>query len=128
MAEQSHLSPEFIAQQRKRLETLRKQVLGGELNVNARKRAYTEEHGDEPEEFEDSAQDLALEEVRQAQHDVDEQRVADIERALQKIDEGSYGLSDESGDPIPKARLEATPEAVLTVKEEEARERGRQTP
>jgi DnaK suppressor protein len=128
MAEQSHLSPEFIAQQRKRLETLRKQVLGGELSVNARKRAFTEEHGDEAEEFEDSAQDLAQEEVRQAQHDVDEHRVADIERALQKIDEGSYGLSDESGDPIPKARLEASPEAVLTVQEEEARERGRQTP
>lgn len=128
MAEQSHLSPEFIAQQRKRLEALRKQVLGGELSVNARKRAFTEEHGDEAEEFEDSAQDLAQEEVRQAQHDVDEHRVADIERALQKIDEGSYGLSDESGDPIPKARLEASPEAVLTVQEEEARERGRQTP
>lgn len=128
MAEQSHLSPEFIAQQRKRLEGLRSQVLGGELNVNARKRAFTEEHGDEAEEFEDSAQDLAQEEVRQAQHDVDEQRVANIERALQKIDEGSYGLSDESGDPIPKARLEASPEAVLTVQEEEARERGRQTP
>ena len=128
MAEQSHLSPEFIAQQRKRLEALRRQVLGGELNVNARKRAFTEEHGDEAEEFEDSAQDLAQEEVRQAQHDVDEHRVADIERALQKIDEGSYGLSDESGDPIPKARLEASPEAVLTVQEEEARERGRQTP
>jgi DnaK suppressor protein len=128
MAEQSHLSPEFIAQQRKRLEALRRQVLGGELSVNARKRAYTEEHGDEAEEFEDSAQDLAQEEVRQAQHDVDEHRVADIERALQKIDEGSYGLSDESGDPIPKARLEASPEAVLTVQEEEARERGRQTP
>ena len=127
-AEQSHLSPEFIAQQRKRLEDLRKQVLGGELNVNARKRAFTEEHGDEAEEFEDSAQDLAQEEVRQAQHDVDEHRVADIERALQKIDEGSYGLSDESGDPIPKARLEASPEAVLTVQEEEGRERGRQTP
>ena len=124
-AEQSHLSPEFIAKQRKRLEDLRKQVLGGELNVNARKRAFTEEHGAEAEEFEDSAQDLAQEEVRQAQHDVDEHRVADIERALQKIDEGSYGLSDESGDPIPKARLEASPEAVLTVQEEEARERGR---
>ncbi|WP_109124474.1 conjugal transfer protein TraR [Dyella sp. C11] len=123
-----HLSPEFIAQQRKRLEALRTQVLGGELNVNERKRAFTEEHGDEPEEFEDSAQDLAIEEVRQAQHDVDELRVADIQRALEKIDEGSYGLSDESGDPIPKARLEATPEAVLTVKEEEARERSRRTP
>lgn len=127
-ADTSPLSPDFIAQQRKRLEELRQQVLGGELGVNARKRSFTEQHGDEPEEFEDSAQDLAIEEVRQAQHDVDGQRVANIERALAKIDEGSYGLSDESGDPIPKARLEATPEAVLTVQEEEAREHGRRAP
>ena len=124
-AEPSHLSPEFIAQQRKRLETLRRQVLGSELDVNARKRGFTEEHGDEAGEFEDSAQDLAQEEVRQAQHDVDEQRVNDIQRALEKIDEGTYGFSDESGDPIPRARLEAAPESILTVQEEEARERQR---
>jgi DnaK suppressor protein len=61
--------------------------------------------------------------VRQATHDVDEQRVNNIERALQKIDDGTYGYSDESGDPIPKARLEAAPESVLTVQEEQARER-----
>jgi DnaK suppressor protein len=125
MAADPTLTPEFIAQQRKRLETLRQQVLGGELDVNARKRAFTEEHGDEAEEFEDEAQSLAQEEVRQAQHDVDDQRVADIQRALEKIDEGTYGVSDESGDPIPKARLEARPESVLTVEEEAARERQR---
>ena len=123
-ADQS-LTPEFIAQQRKRLESLQHRVLGGELDVNARKRGYTEEHGHEAEEFEDTAQDLAQEEVRQAQHDVDEQRVNDIQRALEKIDDGTYGYSDDSGDPIPKARLEAKPEAVLTVAEEEARERRR---
>jgi DnaK suppressor protein len=125
MSAESSLSPEFIAQQRKRLEALQRQVLGGELNVNERRRAFTEEHGDEAEEFEDLAQDSAIEEVRQAQHDVDEQRVNDIQRALEKIDDGTYGYSDDSGDPIPKARLEAKPEAVLTVAEEEARERGR---
>nr|WP_199039398.1 TraR/DksA family transcriptional regulator [Dyella sp. ASV24] len=125
MAAEPTLTPEFIAQQRKRLETLRQQVLGGELDVNARKRAFTEEHGDEAEEFEDEAQSLAQEEVRQAQHDVDDQRVADIQRALEKIDEGTYGISDESGDSIPKARLEVRPESVLTVEEEAARERQR---
>jgi len=125
MSADQSLSPDFIAQQRKRLEALQRQVLGGELNVNARKRGFTEEHGDEAEEFEDAAQDLAQEEVRQAQHDVDEQRVNDIQRALEKIDDGTYGYSDDSGDPIPKARLEAKPEAVLTVAEEEARERRR---
>jgi DnaK suppressor protein len=121
-ADQAPLSPEFIARQRERLEALRRQVLGSELTVNARLRSYTEQFGDEAEEFEDEAQDLEMEEVRQAQHDVDEQRVHDIERALQKIDDGTYGLSDISGKRIPMARLEATPEAILTIEEEETRE------
>jgi len=125
MAAEQSLSPQFIEQQRQRLEALRRQVLGGELEVNARRRDFTEEHGDEAEEFEDQAQDSAIEEVRQAQHDVDERRVQDILRALEKIDDGTYGYSDLSGDPIPKARLEAAPESVLTVEEEQAREGGR---
>jgi DnaK suppressor protein len=124
-AEQAPLSPEFIEQQRKRLETLRRQVLGGELAANARQRSFTEQHGDEAEEFEDLAQEAEQEEVRQAQHDVDGRRLSNIERALQKIQEGSYGLSDVSDEPIPKARLEATPEAILTVQEEEAIEKAR---
>ena len=40
------------------------------------------------------------------------------ERALQKIADGTYGYSDRSGEPIPKLRLEAMPEATLTVEEE----------
>jgi DnaK suppressor protein len=121
--EQASLSPEFIAQQRKRLETLRRQVLGSEQDNQHSRRSFEEEHGDEAEEFEDEAQDLAQEEVRQAQHDVDDRRVSNIERALQKIDDGTYGLSDLSGKPIPKARLEGTPEAILTLEEETAREK-----
>lgn len=124
-AEQAPLSPEFIAQQRKRLEALRRQVLGGELATNASRRSFTEQHGDEAEEFEDEAQDAAQEEVRQAQHDVDSRRLGNIERALQKIEEGSYGFSDVSDEPIPKARLEATPEAIVTIDEEAAIEKAR---
>ena len=41
-----------------------------------------------------------------------ERRLGDVERALQKIEEGTYGLSDESGEPIPRGRLEAVPEAI----------------
>jgi DnaK suppressor protein len=40
---------------------------------------------------------------------------------LRKIGEGSYGLSDESDEPIPQGRLEAVPEAVLTEEEEESK-------
>jgi DnaK suppressor protein len=120
MPADAHLSPEFIAKQRQRLEALRQQVLGGELSSNANRRSFEEEHGDEPMEFEDEAQDSAQEEVRQAQRDTDAQRIDHIERALRKIDDGTYGYSDRSGKPIPQARLEATPEAIFTVEEERA--------
>ena len=45
-----------------------------------------------------------------------------IERALAKIEGGTYGLSDQSGAPIPKERLDAMPQATLTVEEAEAGE------
>lgn len=119
------LSREFVEQQRLRLLALRKQLLGREEDDLAGKRAFRLQHGDEAEEEEDDAQDLSQREVDQALHDVDDRRVANIERALQKIAEGSYGMSDLSGEPIPQARLESTPEAVLTVQEERRRESGR---
>ncbi|MDW2981312.1 MAG: TraR/DksA family transcriptional regulator [Rhodanobacter sp.] len=118
------LSREFIEQQRQRLLALRERLLGGERANLARERAFRQEHGDEAKEEEERAQALSQYEIDQALHDVDDRRVADIERALQKIAEGSYGLSDLSGEPIPRARLESTPEATLTVQEERRRETG----
>lgn len=41
------------------------------------------------------------------------------ERALQKIEEGTYGYSDVSGDFIGEERLDAIPYATLTVAEQE---------
>jgi DnaK suppressor protein len=122
--QQVKLSDEFIAQQRKRLLALQQELLGSEQNTVADERTAEEQHGDEAEEFEDEAQAMAQNEVNQALHDVNDQRIGDIERALRKIDEGTYGLSDASGEPIPKARLEAAPEAILTVDEQSRREAG----
>lgn len=113
----------FIEQQRRRLEALRAQLLGPEEAGLARERAAKEARGEESQEFEDAAQNMAENEIHQALHDVDNRRLQAIDRALQKIAEGTYGLSDRSGKPIPKPRLEVTPEAVLTVQEEEQMER-----
>lgn len=125
MAEQqSDLSAEFIAQQRKRLETLRQQLVGGEEGTMADQRTAGEEHGDEAREYEDDAQTMAQDDVDQSLNDVNDQRIGNILRALQKIDEGTYGLSDESDEPIPKARLEVMPEAIYTVAEQSRREAG----
>src|ERR1700760_2492727 len=107
--QQGDLSDEFIAQQKKRLEALRRELLGGEEDTIADERTAQEEYGDEAEEYEDEAQGMAQNEINQSLHDVNDQRVADIQRALRKIDEGTYGLSDESGQPIPKERLEVMP-------------------
>ena len=38
-----------------------------------------------------------------------------IERAYQKLDEGTYGICDKTHKPIPVERLEAIPYATLTV-------------
>lgn len=77
-------------------------------------------------EVQDSG-DLGARQAQRAIADVlgaeDELRLAEIRRALEKIAQGSYGLSDESGERIPRARLEALPEARYTVEEEAARER-----
>jgi DnaK suppressor protein len=40
---------------------------------------------------------------------------AEIDRALEKLDEGSYGVCDACGRPISPERLEALPWAVLCV-------------
>jgi DnaK suppressor protein len=41
-----------------------------------------------------------------------------IERAEQRLADGTYGLSVESGEPIPDARIEAVPWVERTVEEQ----------
>lgn len=47
-----------------------------------------------------------------------------INRALEKIEEGTYGICDISGDAIPEKRLEAIPYATMTVGAQEKLEKG----
>ncbi|MCE9659412.1 MAG: TraR/DksA family transcriptional regulator [Burkholderiales bacterium] len=122
MSANSTLSPQFIAAQRKRLEALKAELLGADSTAQEATRVSQEDGGAEAKEYEDAAQLLDLKEVLQARHDVDQPRLANIDRALKKIELGTYGLSDESGKVIPKERLEASPEAVLTVEEAAAKE------
>jgi DnaK suppressor protein len=44
-------------------------------------------------------------------------RLAALDRALQRVENGNYGRSIRSGLPIPDERLEADPAAELTVQE-----------
>jgi RNA polymerase-binding transcription factor DksA len=45
------------------------------------------------------------------------QTVAEIDAALQRLEDGTYGFSVVSGRPIPKERLEALPWTTVLVEE-----------
>ncbi|MFP6705790.1 MAG: RNA polymerase-binding protein DksA [Alphaproteobacteria bacterium] len=49
--------------------------------------------------------------------------VAKIDAALNRIDEGSYGFCDDTGEPIGIRRLEARPIATLSIEAQERHER-----
>jgi DnaK suppressor protein len=71
----------------------------------------------EPGDWADPAVALTAEGVDQAVVDSLHDRLAAIERAERRLEEGTYGTSTRSGVPIPDERLEADPAAELTVEE-----------
>jgi RNA polymerase-binding transcription factor len=69
----------------------------------------------------DQATDLYQDELDESREDDLGEQLAAVERAEERLAAGTYGLSVESGEPIPDERLEAVPTAELTVEEERAR-------
>ncbi len=49
--------------------------------------------------------------------------IAKIDEAIRRIDDGSYGYCEETGEPISLARLEARPTATLSLEAQERHER-----
>src|SRR5215216_7814935 len=78
----------------------------------------------EPADEEDPgnlASDLYQDELDEGLADGLREELAAVERAEARLAAGTYGLSIESGKPIPDERLEALPTAERTTEEEEAR-------
>ncbi len=123
------LDKEFVEEQRGRLEELRAELtrLARGLEEDQRDRAEDEEDFTEHDSG-DMSQSLFTREMDATVEQVTERRLASVERALEKIEEGTYGLSDESGEQIAKGRLEAAPEAIYTVEEQQRREKERRPP
>jgi DnaK suppressor protein len=72
----------------------------------------------------DRASDVYGAELEEGLSDDLRARLAAVERAEARLAEGTYGLSVESGEPIPDDRLEAAPTAERTTGEQ-ARYEGR---
>ena len=118
----SRLDPAFLGRQKRRLTELRQQLLRVRRGEESEEASANAETRDQAREFEDDAQKLTTLELEGNLAAADDARLSNIERALQKIDDGTYGLSDASGAPIPIERLEATPEALYTLAEQKSRD------
>jgi DnaK suppressor protein len=113
----------YLDRKRRELNQLRDQLRKTSDAAEAEEADIKGEAGAGVQEYEDDAQRLDSLEKQGNLVARDVKRLARVERALQKITEGTYGLSDASGQRIPDDRLEALPDAINTVAEQEASER-----
>ena len=124
-SERLRLDPAFLDRQRHRLEALHRQLLQVRRGLDSEQASANAELSGQAREYEDDAQKLTALELQGNLSAADDERLSNIERALQKIDDGTYGLSDSSGKSIPIERLEASPEALYTIDEQQSREMAR---
>ncbi len=128
MTTNSEIDERFVAKQRDRLEGLKEELLRIRSGMSDDERERAEGEGDTQLDSGDMSQEMFTREMDATIGEQVERRLKDVDRALQKIEEGTYGLSDVSGEPIPKGRLEAMPEAIRTVEEQQRFERERRPP
>jgi DnaK suppressor protein len=73
-----------------------------------------------PDELADTTDQAAMTSTREdliAENEFDADTLQKVERALERIRDGGYGVSEVSGRPIPLERLEAVPWAATLVDE-----------
>jgi DnaK suppressor protein len=81
------------------------------------RRLARDDHFNEAEDLGDSANQVLGKEEVLFEHNQTAERLRAVDQALQRIDDGSYGISSVSGKPIPIERLRAMPTATTLVDE-----------
>jgi DnaK suppressor protein len=122
------LDQQFVESQRARLLDLRDELVRIKEGMADDERDLGEAEGDTQLDSGDLSQDMFTREMDASIGGQVQRRLGEVDRALQKIEEGTYGLSDDSGESIPRGRLEAVPEAIRTVEEQQRFEQERRPP
>lgn len=128
MTRTDDLDKPFIEKQHRVLLKLRDALRAAAARDEGEEAAVRSENAGAAREYEDDAQRLAALELEGNLVVRDAARLERVNRALKKIDEGTYGLSDRSGRLIPRERLEVVPESILTLAEEQTQERAAAPP
>jgi DnaK suppressor protein len=121
--ETPRLDAEYVEQKRRQLRKLLDELRNASNVAEAEEGIVKNESNLQAREYEDDAQKLDMLEREGNLVARDVERLARVERALEKIEEGTYGLSDVSGERIPRDRLDVMAEAINTLSEQEALER-----
>jgi len=102
---------------RSRLESMRKRLTGELEQLKSTVRPADERREGSPfgKREEEATESFELEKRLTLEKRIREQ-LAEVEHALQKFEDGTYGLCDNCGQPIDPARLEALPQASLCLK------------
>jgi DnaK suppressor protein len=116
----ANISSRDLARLRARLEQKRTELLAAERASRREGRGVS----DGAIEDEDVAERMIEQESALRQQVFDRTLLEDVDRAIAKMEAGTYGTSEDTGTPIPLERLEALPWARRTAPEEEVRRRG----
>jgi DnaK suppressor protein len=112
---------------RRELEGERERLLAAIASVN-HSESLTEESGDlatgPGDHLADNATDTYMRELDQGLEENAERLLAEIEAALGRIADGTYGTCSVCGRQIEPERLEAVPYASLCIEDKRAQERG----
>ncbi len=96
----------FLALMRKRLEAMRAQLAN---EVDQELKSKREENKDEGMDTYDLASEERAQELSSILSDREVSKIREIEDALERLDEGTYGICASCGMEIAEARLEAMP-------------------
>ena len=101
---------------RARLESERKRLIEEMEQIKSSIRPADERREGSPfgKREEEATESYELERRLTLEKSIREQ-LASVEHALQKFEDGTYGLCDSCGKPIPPERLEALPQATLCL-------------
>ncbi|MGC6499725.1 MAG: RNA polymerase-binding protein DksA [Henriciella sp.] len=117
--DEDFMNPRQKAYFRAKLEDWKNEILSGAKTTITNLQSESDNHPDLVDRA-SAESDKALElRTRDRQRKL----ISKIDAALRRIDEGTYGYCDETGEPIGLGRLQARPTATLSLEAQERHER-----
>ena len=115
---EEYMSPEQLAYFKRKLQNWRQELILESQETLEHLRTETRDVGDDAERASRESDNILELRTRDRYRKL----LTKIGQALKRIEDGSYGYCEETGEDIGLARLEARPIATLTVDAQERRE------